>query len=241
MALVFNPFTGNFDFTGSGGGSGANTALSNLASVAINTSLISDTDSTDDLGSSSKYWANGYIDKIYLNSTASLDGATGGLITATGDVKIVGTGTTSASSALKIFKSDGTSWIANFRNNNTVAINAESDPDGWAILYVNGGVRYDDDFRFKKGSGSQYVSRSGGTGYDLVFQCGGDNFILYGDGGVRIAETASKKLGFYGTAPITRVVDARIDDAINSGDATTDGVIDAIRDALIAYGLIAAA
>src|SRR5664279_1140601 len=46
----------------------ANIALDNLASVAINTSLISDTDSTDNLGSSSKYWANGYIDKIYLNS-----------------------------------------------------------------------------------------------------------------------------------------------------------------------------
>ena len=38
-----------------------------------------------------------------------------------------------------------------------------------------------------------------------------------------------------------RVVDARIDDAINSGDATTDGVIDAIVDCLIAHGLIAAA
>jgi hypothetical protein len=38
-----------------------------------------------------------------------------------------------------------------------------------------------------------------------------------------------------------RVVDARIDDTINSGDATTDGVIDAIRDALITHGLMAAA
>lgn len=38
-----------------------------------------------------------------------------------------------------------------------------------------------------------------------------------------------------------RVVDARIDDTINSGDATTDGVIEAIRTALIAHGLIAAA
>lgn len=38
-----------------------------------------------------------------------------------------------------------------------------------------------------------------------------------------------------------RVVDARIDDAINSGDATTDGVIDAIVDCLIAHGLVAAA
>ncbi len=39
----------------------------------------------------------------------------------------------------------------------------------------------------------------------------------------------------------TQVVDARIDDAINSGDATTDGVIDAIRDALIAHGICVAA
>jgi hypothetical protein len=38
-----------------------------------------------------------------------------------------------------------------------------------------------------------------------------------------------------------RVIDARIDDAINSGDLTTDGVIDAIRDALITHGLVAAA
>jgi hypothetical protein len=38
-----------------------------------------------------------------------------------------------------------------------------------------------------------------------------------------------------------RVIDARCDDAINSGDATTDGVIDALRDAMIAHGLIAAA
>jgi phage baseplate assembly protein gpV len=38
-----------------------------------------------------------------------------------------------------------------------------------------------------------------------------------------------------------RVVDARCDDSINSGDATTDGVIDALRDAMIAHGLIAAA
>lgn len=39
---------------------GANTALSNLVSVAINTSLISDTHATDDLGSSAKMWLNVY-------------------------------------------------------------------------------------------------------------------------------------------------------------------------------------
>lgn len=39
---------------------GANTALSNLAAVAINTTLVSDTDNTDDLGSGTVRWANIY-------------------------------------------------------------------------------------------------------------------------------------------------------------------------------------
>lgn len=45
-------------------GAGASTALDNLASVAINTSLISDTDSTDDLGSTTKQWANVHTDRL---------------------------------------------------------------------------------------------------------------------------------------------------------------------------------
>lgn len=48
---------------------GATKALNNLASVAVNTSLISDTDDTDDLGSSSKEWKDLYVDGIaYLDS-----------------------------------------------------------------------------------------------------------------------------------------------------------------------------
>ncbi len=38
-----------------------------------------------------------------------------------------------------------------------------------------------------------------------------------------------------------RVIDARCADVANSGDATTDGLIDALRDAMVAHGLIAAA
>lgn len=44
--------------------SGANTALSNLASVAINTSLVSDTDITDDLGSSTISWRKLWVQSI---------------------------------------------------------------------------------------------------------------------------------------------------------------------------------
>lgn len=50
-------------------GSGATAALDNLASVAINTSLISDTDDTDDLGSAVKEWKDLYIDgTAYIDS-----------------------------------------------------------------------------------------------------------------------------------------------------------------------------
>lgn len=52
-----------------GGGSGANTALSNLASVAINTTLVSDTNNTDDLGTSSFRWRT-----LYLSDSLDLDG-----------------------------------------------------------------------------------------------------------------------------------------------------------------------
>ena len=46
---------------GAGGGSGANTALSNLASVAINTDLLLGTSDTGALGSTSKMWSDLFI------------------------------------------------------------------------------------------------------------------------------------------------------------------------------------
>ena len=52
----------------------ATTALDNLASVAINTALISDTDDTDDLGSSIKQWKNAYIDGTTYTDAISLGG-----------------------------------------------------------------------------------------------------------------------------------------------------------------------
>ena len=50
---------------------GASKALDNLASVAINTTLVSDTDSTDDLGTTARYWRNGYIDTLYLTEQSA--------------------------------------------------------------------------------------------------------------------------------------------------------------------------
>jgi len=49
-------------------GNFANIELDNLANVAINTSLISDTDDTDDLGSASKEWKD-----LFIDGTANID------------------------------------------------------------------------------------------------------------------------------------------------------------------------
>jgi hypothetical protein len=57
-------------------GSYANTALSNLASVAINTSLISDTNNTDDLGSDTIRWKDLYLgpNTLHIGTSATDEG-----------------------------------------------------------------------------------------------------------------------------------------------------------------------
>ena len=49
----------------------ASLALDNLASVAINDSLISDTDSTDSLGATAKKWLAAFLDTLVLGEQAS--------------------------------------------------------------------------------------------------------------------------------------------------------------------------
>lgn len=62
-----------------GAGSGANVALSNLAGVAVNTTIASDADNTDDLGTSTFSWKD-----IYTR-TVKFDGATSGTVTLNSD------------------------------------------------------------------------------------------------------------------------------------------------------------
>jgi hypothetical protein len=56
-------------------------------------------DSTYTLGTSSAYWSNGYIDRLYLNSTAYIDGGTAGALGITG---LVGIGTTAPTHTLTL-------------------------------------------------------------------------------------------------------------------------------------------
>lgn len=68
---TYNAANDRFELTVGGGGGGANTSLSNLAAVAINTSLVSDTDVTDDLGTLAIRWNNIYAARLGTGDTAA--------------------------------------------------------------------------------------------------------------------------------------------------------------------------
>lgn len=96
-----------------------NSALANYLLLAGGTmagtinslSIIPTVDSASNLGSSTpKYFANAYLDKVFLNSTATLDGATAGLVNLTGDLDVSGhmtigdaAGVPSSGSILKLY------------------------------------------------------------------------------------------------------------------------------------------
>jgi hypothetical protein len=70
-----------------GSASGNRTTRLSISSSGVTTitgTLTSATDSTYTLGTSSLYWSNTYTDKIFVNSTATIDGATAGQLKVTG-------------------------------------------------------------------------------------------------------------------------------------------------------------
>jgi len=86
------------------------------------------------------------------------------------------------------------------------------------------------------------------TSYGLYIDgqtAGGTNYAVYTNAGlVRFGDVVNTTASYQvdGTQVMTnRVIDARIDDTPNSGDATTDGIIAAIQAALQTHGLVAAA
>jgi hypothetical protein len=92
--------SGTLSITACGGG-GANTALSNLAAVAINTSLISDTDNTDALGSATIGWSDLFLGSggliNWANGDAVITHSSGLLTVSTGDLRVTTAGTNAAS------------------------------------------------------------------------------------------------------------------------------------------------
>lgn len=119
------------------------------------------------------------------------------------------------------------------------------------------------DFIWGEGPYSSSSSPGGNDG-EAYIEAQGDIIVYYADGGHKFESPAwftgpvyldanlvvTENINLLSGAVITidstqvvgaRVIDARADDTPNSGDSTTDGLIDALRDAMITHGLIAAA
>lgn len=139
-------------------GGWATTALDNLASVAINTTLVSDTDNTDDLGTTLKKWANLFVTTIGATATRVTKGwftdlevtnaiagsITGNAATVTtnanlsGDVTSSGNTTTIANDAVTLAKmAGGTAWnlITYDASGNPAAVSTGT---AWQVLTSNG-------------------------------------------------------------------------------------------------------
>ena len=69
--ITFQDASGTVAYLSDIAGGGATTALDNLASVAINTSLISDANNTDDLGSSANGWKDAYAYRYIAKGSTS--------------------------------------------------------------------------------------------------------------------------------------------------------------------------
>jgi hypothetical protein len=76
-----NPFDQVLNTTSSPTFAGANLSTGGLKTVG---SITPAADSTYNSGSSSAYWFGGFIDTLYLNPTATLDGGTAGVVTVVG-------------------------------------------------------------------------------------------------------------------------------------------------------------
>jgi hypothetical protein len=124
--------------TGSGGG--ATTALDNLASVAINTSLISDTDNTDDLGSSSKAWKDAYIKGAIGVSGASITNGVTATTQSAGDnsTKVATTAYADVNKAPIGVWTTPTYSAGNFTANGSMTVSVSSGQVGNYSYYING-------------------------------------------------------------------------------------------------------
>lgn len=131
----------------------ASTALSNLASVAINTSLLFDTDSAYDIGSTTHYVANLFSDKIYLNSTASLDGSVAGKIS------IVGSLTTLSNANLSLVPNGTGYTIIGDAGTSSHSFNTNDDLLVSGKLEVDGICYLDDDLWMTTSTGGNILLR----------------------------------------------------------------------------------
>ena len=150
----------------------ANVALDNLASVAINTSLISDTDNTDNLGSLAKAWNNTYSNKVFTTVIAPhADGATAFQINkADGTTNILNIDTTNSFVGIKNIAPTMELEVGSATAGGNVSINATLGSN----LISNGTFNSDltnwsgGNWAWNAGSGNGYALHTAGVGNSLT-------------------------------------------------------------------------
>ncbi len=153
--------TATFAGTISGTVSGyATTELDNLGTVAVSESLISDADSTDDLGSSSKQWANLYVDSVKCGTVTDLTiendgqdkdiifkvndgGSDTEIMRIDGSVSMVGIGTAAPKALVHLVGTDGLLQLGDSeaeagKEANIVGSHQESAEEPVTIIRYNG-------------------------------------------------------------------------------------------------------
>ena len=129
------------DVTAGGGGPGATVGLDNLAGVAINTSLISDTNDTDDLGSSGIKWRD-----LFLSRNATIGSQLAiGVAPGSFDIQVAGANT---SSAFDAYSPAGYNWLLRGARGSLAAPTATQSGDFLGILgargyHTTGGAGFD--------------------------------------------------------------------------------------------------
>lgn len=143
-----------------GGGGGANTALSNLASVAINTSLISDADNTDDLGSTGNAWKDVYAKRFLSDGSTS-----GGIIVQSDALGNTINGTTLTGQGVIWTQSGG--YVDSDQTLSDVNTAQNVFPSGFDVWTLQAATTY----RFK---GKYFISTGGGNvSVSMSFALGG--------------------------------------------------------------------
>ena len=133
------------DANSGGGGSGADTALSNLGTTSINQNLIPSSDDSKDLGTSSKQWRNLYVDgSAYIDAISmggDIDMNSGEIddigelnVDSGGRLNFSGTGYIKSSGSTKItISSSGATFNDDAIFNNTVQMNNDLNMQGGDI------------------------------------------------------------------------------------------------------------
>jgi len=161
---------------------------------------------------------------------------------------------TASTGARIILNAAGSGNLYVYDSSNHLVINLDDTNGGMVRVGYITGLKYTNNyggvseyFSSTLGNTPIYVSYWTGSAWDsgrIVMDYDGNIALGGATGTGRLTAKDVKSIkfsdAFANQVVGSRVVDARCDDAIDSGDATTDGVIDSLRDAMIAHGLIAA-